>query len=224
MNLFHTELHMSFKRTLSIAGLSLSIAGFANAEVESSISGSHESNYIFRGTDAGEDAFGAGYNVSTSAAGLDWSLGLGHKSTDLTDEQAFSVAASTALGGNVNLSVGLQHYNWTAADNLSEVAVGLGTSAAGLDLSASIFFNIADSDGDEYYELSASKHICLGGGLSATVAVTYGDWGIADFTTASVSLNKSLSDDVSAGIGYTYVDSDLTDEDTVIGLSISVGL
>jgi hypothetical protein len=54
--------------------------------------------------------------------------------------------------------------------------------------------------------------------------VTYGDDGANDFTAVSVGLNKALSDDVNAGLGYTYLDSSQTDEDTVIGLSISVGL
>jgi len=224
MNFFHTLGVMSFKRTLSVAGLSLSLAGFASADIESGISASHNSDLLYRGALQGEDAFGFGYSASTSAGGLDWSLGLGHASSDATDVEHYTVGASTALSEGLDLSVGLSHRNASNFDNDSDVSVGLGTSLAGLDLSASIFFDIKDSDGDDYYELRASKHICLGGGLSATVAVTYGDDGAEDFTAVSVGLNKALSDDVNAGLGYTYLDSSQTDEDTVIGLSISVGL
>ena len=51
MNLSHTTNVMSFKRTLSIVGLSSSLVGFASAEIESSISAGYNSQYVYRGVD-----------------------------------------------------------------------------------------------------------------------------------------------------------------------------
>ena len=55
MNAFHFALDMSLNKTLSLAGLSLVFAGFASAEVESSISAGYNSDYVYRGVNLGAD-------------------------------------------------------------------------------------------------------------------------------------------------------------------------
>jgi len=227
MNLFHTGPHMSFKRTLSIAGLSLSIAGFANAEVESSISASHDSKYNFRGENAGEDAFSFAYNVSTNAAGLDWDLALEQISSDLTDIESYRIGAAKGLGDQLALRVGLEHHNFSLRNSfLSNLTVGLSSTLAGLDLGATAFYDLTSNDDPDYYEFSAAKHFCLGDGLSAEVSVLHGEIkGRGNYRTASLGLSKQLSDQVAASVHYTYVDSlGFRDEDSLFGLSISVDL
>lgn len=76
---------MSFKRTLSIVGLSSSLVGFASAEIESSISAGYNSQYVYRGVDLGDDQAHLSLAASGNAGDLDWNIGLFHGSSEGAD-------------------------------------------------------------------------------------------------------------------------------------------
>ena len=95
MNLSHTAYVMSFKRTLSIVGLSSSLVGFASAEIESSISAGYNSQYVYRGVDFGDDQAHLSLSASGNAGDLGWNIGLFHGSS----------SDATILGGAAGASL-----------------------------------------------------------------------------------------------------------------------
>ena len=247
MNLSHTVRVMSFKRTLSIVGLSSSLVGFASAEIESSISAGYNSQYVYRGVDLGDDQATLDINASGSAGDLGWSIGLFHGSSeDATslggaaaaslDETRIHAGVSTGLSDCLTVKAGIINtsYNLLPSDRL-EVYIGAATEVSGIDVSATAFFNESDNyTGDTYYELGASKDFDVAENVTGTLAVTYGNWdedplgaGVSDvdFLSVSGTLNIDLGDSVSATIGITHSSSDtaLTDDETVVGTSLTFG-
>ena len=251
MKFIHTVLDMSLNKTLSIAGLSFSLVGFASADVESSISAGYNSDYIYRGLNLGADQVSLGINASGSAAGLDWNVGLfqGSSDADLTDlgfgvasldETRITAGVSRGLAEGVDLNVGIINTSYNGAlagtGDRFEIYTGLSTTIACIDLSATAFFNTTDAyTGDVYYEISASYSVDVADNVSATLGATYGNWdedpvGIGlddvDFVSLSAALNISLDDNISASVGVTHVitDTTVTEDETVIGASLSFGL
>ena len=247
MNLSHTAYVMSFKRTLSIVGLSSSLVGFASAEIESSISAGYNSQYVYRGVDFGDDQAHLSLSASGNAGDLGWNIGLFHgSSSDATilggaagaslDETRIRAGASTALSDCLNVNVGViaTSYNLLPSDRL-EIYVGAATSLSGIDLSATAYFNESDNyTGDTYYEITASKSTEVSENVTGTLAVSYGNWNKdplggtvsdVDFVSVSGTLNMDLGDDVSASIGVTHISSDtaITDDETVVGTSLTLG-
>lgn len=247
MNAFHLHDAMNLNKTLSIAGLSFSLVGFASADIESSISAGYNSDYIYRGVNLGEDQFSLSLDASGAAAGFDWNVGLFHGSSeaDLTalglgvaslDETRITAGLSRGLAEGIDLNVGVINtsYNLLAADRL-EIYTGLSGSIACIDVSATAFFNTTDAyTGDVYYELSASYSVEVADNVSAKLGASYGNWdedpfGQAiedvDFVSLSAALNISLDDNTSASVGVTHVitDTALTEDETVIGASLSLG-
>ena len=131
MNLSNTVRVMSFKRTLSIVGLSSSLVGFASAEIESSISAGYNSQYVYRGVDFGDDQSTLSLGASGNAGYLDWSIGLFHGSSeDATnlggaagaslDETRIHAGVSTGLSDCLSVSAGIINtsYNLLPSDRL----------------------------------------------------------------------------------------------------------
>ena len=253
MKFIHTSLDMSLNKTLSVVGLSFSLVGFASADVESSISAGYNSDYIYRGLNLGADQVSLGINASGSAAGLDWNVGLfqGSSDADLTglgfgfgegslDETRITAGVSRGLAEGVDLNVGIINtsYNGFLAGtgDRFEIYTGLSATIACIDLSATAFFNTTDAwSGDVYYEISASYSVDVADNVSATLGATYGNWdedpvylGLddVDFVSLSATLNISLDDNISASVGVTHVitDTKVTEDETVIGASLSFGL
>ena len=245
MNLSHTANVMSFKRTLSIVGLSSSLVGFASAEIESSISAGYNSQYVYRGVDFGDDQAHLSLAASGNAGDLDWNIGLFHGSSEGADilGVAGSLDETRIHGGvskglsdclSVNAGVISTSYNLLASDRL-EVYVGAATSLSGIDLSATAFFNESDNyTGDTYYEISASKSVDVAENVTGTLAVTYGNWnkdplgaGVSDvdFVSVSGTLNIDLGENVGASVGVTHISSDtaITEDETVVGTSLTLG-
>ncbi|MDA7503210.1 hypothetical protein N8515_01910 [bacterium] len=247
MNLSHTVRVMSFKRTLSIVGLSSSLVGFASAEIESSISAGYNSQYVYRGVDFGDDQSTLSLGASGNAGDLNWSIGLFHGSSeDATnlggaagaslDETRIHAGVSTGLSDCLSVSAGIINtsYNLLPSDRL-EVYVGAATSVSGIDVSATAYFNESDNyTGDTYYELGASKSFDVAENVTGTLAVTYGNWNKdplggavsdVDFLSVSGTLNIDLGDNVGASIGVTHSSSDtaLTEDQTVVGTSLTLG-
>jgi uncharacterized protein (TIGR02001 family) len=232
---------MSLKRTLSIVGLSSSLVGFASAEIESSISAGYNSKYIHRGMDYGDDQASLNLTASGAGAGLDWSIGFVSSSSasDLgqLDESRIHAGMSTALSDSLNFNAGVLHtsYDGLLIDSLiksnrTEIYVGATTSISGIDLSATVFSNVAGAvGGDIYYELGASYTT----DLNITLGATYGNSdedpffaGYEDINFLSIfaTLNIDLADDIGASVGITHVitDTELTEDETVVGTSLTL--
>ncbi|MDB4792927.1 hypothetical protein OAG91_01730 [bacterium] len=204
MKFVHTALDMSLNKTLSIAGLSFSLVGFASADVESSISAGYSSEYIYRGLNFGDDQVSLNLGVSGTAAGLDWNVGLFHGSSNLdtgstvgviaagllglspqvlvagVDETRISAGLTKGLGENIDLNVGVINTSYDIVGSLAdrlEIYTGLSGSIACIDVSATAFFNTTDNwTGDTYYEVAASYSVDVVDNASATIGATYGNW------------------------------------------------
>ncbi len=262
MKFVHTALDMSLNKTLSIAGLSFSLVGFASADVESSISAGYSSEYVYRGLNLGDDQVSLNLGVSGTAAGLDWNVGLFHGSSNLdlgstlggitagvlglapdgvvgVDETRISAGLTKGLGGNIDLNVGVISTSYDIVGSLAdrlEIYTGLSGSIACIDVSATAFFNTTDNwTGDTYYEVAASYSVDVVDNASATIGATYGNWNKdpfvgaledVDFVSLSATLNISLADNANASVGVTHVitDTPATEDETVIGASLSFGL
>ena len=235
---------MRLNNTLSVAGLSIAIIGFANAEIESVISAGYNSDYVYRGVNLGEDQVSLSLDASGSAAGLDWNVGLFHGTSQgglvSQDETRISAGITKAVQESVDFNAGLISTSYVggpfANGDRLEVYTGLSTTIACIDLSATAFFNTTDAyTGDVYYEISASYSVDVADNVSATLGATYGNWdedpvalGLddVDFLSLSAALNISLDDNISASVGVTHVitDTAITEDETVIGASLSFGL
>ena len=253
---------MDLKKTLLLVGLS---SGLAHADVESAISASYDSEYIYRGVNLGDSPLSLNLTASGEAAGLDWHAGLLHASTEdggllegLTgvdgitiSEMRMSLGVSKALSDSFSVNAGVINTSYdtgvsfdsgnlfgAVVDALNsdrrEVYVGVSTALAGIDLSGTIYWNAnSEIPGDHYYEISASYHHCMGDGLGATLAVTYGNWdedplGLTledvDFVTISATLNRDFGGGLSGSLGVTHQIADetlLTDDETVVGASVT---
>jgi len=225
---------MDLKKTLLLVGLS---SGLAHADIESALTASYGSEYIYRGANLGDDHVGLNLTASGEAAGLTWNAGLFHGSSDAAgapvDETRMMLGVSKSLSDSVSVNVGMMNTSLLGAD-LREVYVGVSTALGGIDLSATMFYNTNDAlNTDEYYEISASYHHCMGDGLGATLAVTYGNWdedpvGLnledVDALTISVTLTKELGDGVEGSLGISHQIADetaLTDDETTVGASVT---
>lgn len=225
---------MDLKKTLLLVGLS---SGLAHADIESALTASYGSEYIYRGANLGDDHVGLNLTASGEAAGLTWNAGLFHGSSDVAGapltETRMMLGVSKSLSDSVSVNVGMMNTSLFGAD-LREVYVGVSTALGGIDLSGTVFFNQNDLIAtDSYYEISASYHHCMGDGLGATLAVTYGNWdedpvGLnledVDALTISVTLTKELGDGLEGSLGVSHQIADetaLTDDETVVGASVT---
>ena len=236
---------MSFKRTLSIVGLSSSLVGFASAEVESSISAGYNNQYIYRGVDFGDDQA----TLSIKASGAGWDAGILSSTSNVLDAGSLDetriraglttgmsdclTVSAGVISTSYNLSVAVEGLN-LAADRL-EVYVGAETNLAGIDLGAMVFFNQTDAfTGDTYYELSANYTSELSETVELGLGVTYGNWNKdfiggsvedLDFVSISAKLKMDLGENVTGTVGINHVitDTDLTQDETVVGTSLTLG-
>ena len=230
---------MDLKKTLLLVGLSSGLAhADAHAGVESALTASYGSEYIYRGANAGDNHAALNITASGEAAGLTWNAGLLHGTTETTNETRMMLGVSKELSDSVSLNVGVMNTDLSVfredAD-LREIYVGVSAALGGIDLSATMFYNTNDAlNTDEYYEISASYHHCMGDGLGATLAVTYGNWdedpinAVAledvDALTISVTLTKELGDGVEGSFSVSHQIADetsITDDETVVGASVT---
>ena len=248
---------MDLKKTLLLVGLS---SGLAHADVESALTASYGSEYIYRGANAGDNHTSLNLTASGEAAGLTWNAGLLHGSSETAvgtpgpnnndgaaiSETRMLFGVSKEISDSIALSAGMMNTSLSGLQaDLREVYVGASTQLAGIDLSGTIFFNTNDGvDTDEYYEISASYHHCMGDGLGLTLAVTYGNWDEDPLTSTpsannaedvdavaiSLTLTKELGDGLEGSLGVTHQISDndtadgatqVTFDQTVVGASVT---
>jgi len=226
---------MDLKKTLLLVGLS---SGLAHADIESALTASYSSEYIYRGAYLGDDRVSLNLTASGEAAGLTWNAGLLHGSSDVAgaaiDETRMLLGVSKSLSDSLSVNVGMMNTSFGLGADLREVYVGASTALAGIDLSATVFFNTNDAVAtDQYYEISASYHHCMGDGLGATLAVTYGNWdedplgaNLEDVEALAISLTltKDLGDSLEGSLSVSHQIADetaLTDDETVVGASVT---
>ena len=234
---------MDLKKTLLLVGLSTGLAhADAHAAVESALTASYGSEYIYRGANLGDNHTSLNLTASGEAAGLTWNAGLLHGSSeeggtrDAIDETRMLLGVSKELTDSVSLNAGMMDTSITGLEaDLREVYVGASTQLGGIDLSVTMFFNTNDAVAtDEYYEISASYHHCMGDGLGATLAVTYGNWDEDPFganvedidaLTISLTLTKDLGDGIEGSLGVSHQIADevgtLVGDETVVGASVT---
>jgi len=226
---------MDLKKTLLLVGLS---SGLAHADIESALTASYGSEYIYRGANLGDDRVSLNLTASGEAAGLTWNAGLLHGSSDVAgaaiDETRMLLGVSKELTDSVSLNAGMMNTSFGLGADLREVYVGASAQLGGVDLSATFFFNTNDAIAtDEYYEISASYHYCMGDGLGATLAVAYGNWDEdplganledVDATTISLTLTKDLGDSLEGSLSVSHQIADetaITDDETTVGASVT---
>ena len=227
---------MDLKKTLLLVGLS---SGLANADIESALTASYGSEYIYRGANLGDDHVSLNLTASGEAAGLTWNAGLFHGSSDIAgaavDETRMMLGVSKSLSDSLSVNVGMMNTSINVlGGDLREVYLGVSTVLGGIDLSGTIYFNQNDALAtDSYYELSASYHHCMGDGLGATLAVTYGNWdedplGLnledVDALTISLTLTKDLGGGLEGSLGVSHQIADetaITEDETVVGASVT---
>jgi len=183
-------------RILALTGLSLSLLGTANADIETSIGAGYASDYVFRGSNYGEDHFEASIDVSGSGnlgglGDLDFSasLWLGTASnfggTGISgNEMDISLSASKALSENLSLEVGVTNYSYYGdiisvvplPDDL-EPYIGLGTSLGGISLGVAAHFNEGGAQlHDMYWEFTAGYEMEVSGNVTLGLAGVIGHW------------------------------------------------
>ena len=230
---------MDLKKTLLLVGLS---SGLAHADIESALTASYSSEYIYRGANLGDNHVGLNLTASGEAVGLTWNAGLFHGSSETggangglaIDETRMLLGVSKELTDSVSLNAGMMNTSLGLGADLREVYVGASAQLGGVDLSATFFFNTNDAvDTDEYYEISVSYHHCMGDGLGATLAVGYGNWdedplGLnledVEATTISLTLTKDLGDSLEGSLSVSHQIADetaITDDETVVGASVT---
>ena len=126
---------MDLKKTLLLVGLSSGLAhADAHAAVESALTASYGSEYIYRGVNLGDDHVGLNLTASGEAAGLTWNAGLLHGSSDVAglaiDETRMMLGVSKSLSDSLSVNVGMMNTSINAlGGDLREVYVGVSTAA-----------------------------------------------------------------------------------------------
>ena len=227
-------------RILALTGLSLSLLGTANADIETSIGAGYASDYVFRGSNYGEDHFEASIDVSGSGnlgglGDLDFSasLWLGTASnfggTGISgNEMDISLSASKALSENLSLEVGVTNYSYFGdvltvgiplPDDL-EPYIGLGTSLGGISLGVAAHFNEGGAQlHDMYWEFTAGYEMEVSGNVTLGLAGVIGHWDEvgagAEDTYYGISAGLSIA--VSDSITVTPYLSHTIDGNQVVG-------
>ncbi|MBL50022.1 MAG: hypothetical protein CMP28_13890 [Roseibacillus sp.] len=228
---------MRLTRILALTGLSVSLLGTAAADIETSIGAGYTSEYVFRGTNNGDDLFDLTLKVSGDGnlggvGDLGWSAGLWLASFDgaanaNSNELNIYGEVSKSLSDTMSVAVGVTNYSYFGGGNAPddiEPYVSLGTELAGLSLGAAAYFDASDNLAhDTYYELSVAHEMELGGmgtlGLSAVLG--HFDDGLIDtYYRLTASLGIAVSDSITVTPHISHVIDGLNDDETYGGVSV----
>ena len=188
-------------RILALTGLSLSLLGTANADIETSIGAGYASDYVFRGTNYGDDLLEATIGVSGSgnfgglgdidfAASIWFGTASDFGGTGIGgNEMDISLSASKALSENLSVEVGVTNYsyygdittvfaaNGTPLNDDLEPYIGLETCLGGISLGLAAHFNEGGEQAhDIYWELTAGYEMEVSGGVTLGLAGVIGHW------------------------------------------------
>ena len=218
-------------RILALTGLSLSLLGTANADIETSIGAGYASDYVFRGTNNGADLFDASIGVSGSGNTFDWAADLWLASFDGGNELDISVSASKSLSDNLDLTMGVTNYSYFGGStdpNDLEPYISLGTSLGGISLGVGAYYNESDTGTrghDIYWEITAGHEVELSMGVLGISAVLgHFDEGDDDtYYGISAGLSIAVSDSITATPYVTHIMDGADGDETVTGVSVSFG-
>ena len=218
-------------RILALTGLSLSLLGTANADIETSIGAGYSSDYVFRGNNNGADLFDTSIGVSGSGDNFDWAAGLWLASYEGGNELDINISASKSLSDNLDLTLGVTNYSYFGgaggADDL-EPYVSLGTSLGGISLGVAAHFDESDNQAhDIYWEITAGLvEMDLGGNMTLGISGVLGhfdDGPVDTFYGISAGLSIAASDSITVTPHITHTVDGASGDETVTGVSVGFG-
>ena len=221
-------------RILALTGLSLSLLGTANADIETSIGAGYSSDYVFRGENKGADLFDASIGVSGSGNNFDWAADIWLASFGTSNELDISISASKSLSDNLDLTLGVTNYSYfggaggNAGDDL-EPYVSLGTSVGGISLGVAAHYNESGgaADHDIYWEITAGLvEMDLGGNMTLGISGMLGHFDDGDVDTiygVSAGLSIAASDSITVTPHITHTLDGASGDETVTGVSVGFG-
>ena len=219
-------------RILALTGLSLSLLGTANADIETSIGAGYSSDYVFRGNNNGADLFDASIGVSGSGNNFDWAADIWLASFGDSNEMDISISASKSLSDNLDLSLGVTNYSYfggAAGDDNLEPYVSLGTSVGGISLGVAAYYNESGgaADHDIYWEITAGLvEMDLGGNMTLGISGMLGHFDDGDVDTIygiSAGLSIAASDSITVTPHITHTIDGASGDETVTGVSVGFG-
>ena len=192
-----------YKAIGAIVAASALAAGNASAEVEYEIHTGYTSEYLFRGTDLGNDLVEAGVDMSTEVNGIGISAGAWFGSfesfgDDFTELDVYGEVSKDF--GFATFAVGyIKYINDSGdffVDDAQEVYFSLAQTYFGVDFALAYYWDI-ETDNNGYSELSASKGFELSPCLTLNTELTLGYlWEESDFAhlTGKVSLDWAFTE------------------------------
>ena len=217
---------------LALTGLSLSLLGTANADIETSIGAGYSSDYVFRGNNNGADLFDASIGVSGSGDNFDWAAGLWLASYEGGNELDIHMSASKSLSDNLDLTLGVTNYSYFGGagggDDL-EPYVSLGTSVGGISLGVAAHYNESGgaADHDIYWEITAGLvEMDLGNNMTLGISGMLGHFDDGDVDTiygVSAGLSIAASDSITVTPHITHTIDGASGDETVTGVSVGFG-
>jgi len=193
-----------YKTIGALVAASAFAAGYASAEIESEVHVGYTNEYLFRGTNLGQDLVEAGLDIATEYNGLGLSAGAWFGSfsnsagqdfdeLDIYGEVSKDLGFLTAAIGYINY----QNPRLAATpDDAQEVYFSVAKSLYGVDFSLTYFWDI-ETDNDGYAELGASKGYEISPCLTLNTGAALGylaEQGQLAHLTAKVSLDYAYSE------------------------------
>ena len=186
----------------------------------------YTSDYFRRGALLSEEAVQADASLGFTASGLDASVGIFTNQAMASagvDIYIINAGVSGKWGERVSLSAGLEHAELLAGDATLEVVVGLSVDTL-LTPTLSVY---RDTDDALYtFEVGVSHDLDL---EVATLGLgaSYGNTDVTsvtniDYYSLGAALSRSLSDNSTLTASIAYVDSDSIENESIVGLGLSV--
>ena len=223
---------MRVTRILALTGVSLSLLGISQADIETSFSAGYTSEYVYRGSLFGDDLFDFGIEASGSGelGGLGevgFTGGIWYASFSGGNELDIYGEVSKDMG-SFSLAAGITNYSYfgiepPAGDDI-EPYLSIGTELGGISLGIAGYYDESDSyDYDLYWELSAGYDVDLGS-MSLGLSATYGYFDDeVEYFALSAGLDIPVSDSISVSPHITTTFSDDLGDQTSGGVGVSFG-
>ena len=223
---------MRVTRILALTGVSLSLLGISQADIETSFSAGYTSEYVYRGSLFGDDLFDFGIEASGSGelGGLGevgFTGGIWYASFSGGNELDIYGEVSKDMG-SFSLAAGITNYSYfgvepPVGDDI-EPYLSIGTELGGISLGIAGYYDESDSyDYDLYWELSAGYDVDLGS-MSLGLSATYGYFDDeVEYFALSAGLDIPVSDSISVSPHITTTFSDDLEDQTFGGVEVSFG-
>ena len=219
---------MRVTQILALTGVSLSLLGTTQADIETSFSAGYTSEYVYRGGFIADDLFDFGIEASGSGelggfGELGFTGGIWYASFDGGNELDIYGEVSKDLG-SFNLAAGITNYSYFGdgggtGDDI-EPYVALGTELSGVSLGVAAYYDESDSYGyDVYWEFSAEYAI---GDLGLSATYGYFD-DEAEYFALSAGYDIAVSDSITVSPHITTTFSDDLGDQTYAGVGVGFG-